>query len=329
MADSHGVAGQAHQGTTAGGGDSLLGVAGITRALEWGVGPRVVRRVPDDWEDRPYTRLKLEPATEVIGAEVRGVDLRVALDDELRDEIRRALLEWKVLFFRDQHLTPEQHLGFALAFGELEHHPFLKEGDAPEIVRFEKGDDLSKPGRVGTENGWHSDVTWRVEPALGSILRAVEVPERGGDTLWSDMGCAYDNLPDKLKERVDGMTAVHSFLPVFGYAMSPEQREDAMKKYPPVEHPVVRTHPETGRKTLFVNAFFTERIVGLDGDENEEMIDRLCQQAMHPEWQVRLRWEPGTIAFWDNRSTQHYAVSDYWPEVRIMERATVAGDRPY
>ena len=305
-------------------------VRGVTRAMEWGVGPRVLRRVPDDWVDKPYTRLKLEPCNQVIGAVVRGVDLSVPLDNEARDEIRRALLEWKVLFFREQHsLTPEQQVAFARAFGELEHHPFLREGDSPEIVRFEKGEDQASPGRVGTENGWHSDVSWRVEPALGSVLRAVEVPENAGDTLWSDMGCAYDNLPDKLKDKIDGARAVHSFLPVFGWAMSDEQKAEMLEKYPPVEHPVVRTHPETGRKTLYVNAFFVERIVGMDDDESEYLLDRLCVQAMHPEWHVRLHWEPGTVAFWDNRSTQHYASSDYFPQRRVMERVAIKGDRPY
>jgi taurine dioxygenase len=303
--------------------------SGLTRAMTWGVGPRVVRRVPDDWDDIPYTRIKLVPFTEVIGAEVRDVDLSVPLDDTVRDEIRRALLEWKVLFFRDQHLTSAEQLAFAKQFGDLEHHPFLQQGDSAEVVRFEKGDDPSKPGSVGTENGWHSDVTWRGEPAMGSILRAIEVPARGGDTLWADMGCAYDNLPEDLRSRVEAMRALHSFVHVFGYGMSDEQRAEMLEKYPPVEHPVVRTHPETGRKTLFVNAFFTERIVGLDNDESEWLIDRLCQQAMHPEWQVRLRWEAGTVAFWDNRSTQHYASSDYYPRRRVMERVAIKGDRPF
>jgi taurine dioxygenase len=288
-----------------------------------------MRRVPDDWTDRAYTRLKLEPCTEVIGAEVRGVDLRVPLDDELRDEIRHALLEWKVLFFREQHLTSEQHVAFARAFGELEEHPFLRQGDTSEVVRFEKGDDASNPGAVGTENGWHTDVTWREAPALGSILRAVEVPECSGDTLWADMACAYDNLPEALRSRIDGLTARHSFVHVFGWAMSDDKRAEMLEQYPPVEHPVVRTHPETGRKTLFVNAFFAERILGVDDAESEWLLDRLCMQAMHPEWQVRVRWEPGTIAFWDNRATQHYASSDYFPKRRVMERVAIKGDRPY
>jgi len=273
--------------------------------------------------------LDLEPLSPTIGAAVRGVDLGAPLGPDLLAALREALLEWKVLFFRDQHLTSAQQLAFAKEFGELEHHPFLQQGDTAEVVRFEKGDDLTKPGSVGTENGWHSDVTWRVEPALGSVLRAIEVPARGGDTLWADMGCAYDNLPEEPRTRIDGMRAVHTFVHVFGYGMDAEQKADMLAKYPPVEHPVVRTHPETGRKTLFVNAFFTERIVGVDDDESEWLIDRLCQQAMHPEWQVRLRWEPGTVAFWDNRSTQHYASSDYYPSRRVMERVAIKGDRPF
>jgi taurine dioxygenase len=288
-----------------------------------------MRRRPDDWAPRPYTRINVEGCTEVIGAEISGVDLREPLDETLRGEIRDALLEWKVLFLREQHLTADQQLTFARAFGELEQHPFLRQGDTPEIVRFEKGGDRSKPGAVGSENGWHSDVTWRVEPALGSVLRAIEVPQRGGDTSWADMGCAYDNLPEPLRERIDGMTAIHSFVHVFGYGMSADERAALLEQYPPVEHPVVRTHPETGRKTLFVNNFFTESIVGLDDDESDRLIQRLCQQAMHPEWQVRLHWEPGTIAFWDNRSTQHYASSDYYPQRRVMERVAIKGDRPF
>ena len=178
-----------------------------------------MRRTPDDWAVRPYTRLTLEPYTEVIGAEVHGVDLAASLDDELRDEIRRALLEWKVLFFRDQQLTSRRQLQFALAFGELEHHPFLRQGETSEVVRFEKGEDRTNPEAVGTENGWHTDLTWRAEPAMGAVLRAVEVPEHGGDTLWADMACAYDNLPTELRERIDDLRAVHSFVHVFGYGI--------------------------------------------------------------------------------------------------------------
>jgi len=302
--------------------------SGLTRAMTWGVGPRVMRRVPDDWTPREYSLLELEPYTEVIGAEVRGVDLRAPLTDELRAEIHAALLEWKVLFFRDQHVSSEQQLAFAHAFGELEQHPFLRQGDTSEVVRFEKGGYSEDPFSVGSENGWHTDVTWRAEPAMGAVLRAIEVPERAGDTLWADMACAYDNLPPDLRDRIDGLHARHSFVHVFGYGMSDQQMAEMLEKYPPVEHPVVRTHPETGRRTLFVNAFFTERIVGIDAEESEWLIDRLALQATHPEWHVRLRWEPGTVAFWDNRATQHYASSDYYPSRRVMERVAIKGDRP-
>ncbi|HET9728446.1 MAG TPA: TauD/TfdA family dioxygenase [Acidimicrobiia bacterium] len=301
----------------------------MTRPIPWGVGPRVMRRVSDTWTDAAYARIKVEPWTEVIGAEVHGVDLRTPLDEQLRDEIRRALLEWKVLFFREQHLTAAQQLAFAREFGELEQHPFLNVGQEPEIVRFEKGADRSDPFNVGVENGWHSDVSWRAEPAMGAVLRAIEVPPHAGDTLWADMACAYDNLPGDLKERIDGATAIHSFVESFAFRLDDEQRAAMIKQYPPVEHPVVRTHPETGRKTLYVNGYFTERIVGLEPDESERLLDRLCQQAMHPEWQVRLRWEPGTVAFWDNRATQHYAASDYFPQRRVMERVAICGDRPF
>jgi taurine dioxygenase len=288
-----------------------------------------MRRVGDDWKPEPRQLLTIEPCGEVIGAEVRGIDLSAPLTDEARDEIRNALLEWKVLFFRDQNLTGPQQREFARAFGELEHHPFLPAGDTSEVVRFEKGDDLANPLGVGSENGWHTDVTWRVEPAMGAVLRAIEVPEQGGDTLWADMACAYDNLPPDVRERVDDMRALHSFIHVFGYGMSKEKRERMLEQYPPAEHPVVRTHPETGRRTLYVNSFFTERIIGCDDDESEWLVDRLAQQAMHPEWQVRLKWEPGTVAFWDNRATQHYATSDYFPNRRVMERVAIKGDRPY
>ncbi|HUI48249.1 MAG TPA: TauD/TfdA family dioxygenase [Acidimicrobiia bacterium] len=297
--------------------------------MTWGVGPRRMQRVPEGWPDGDYERLTLRPCSEVIGAEVSGVDLRDALDDESRSEIRRALLEWKVLFFRDQDITSAQQVAFAREFGELEQHPFLRQGDTAEVVRFEKGADSADPYNAGYENGWHTDVTWRTEPALGAILRAIEVPPTGGDTLWADMACAYDNLPDDLRERIDGLHARHSFLHVFGLGMPAEQRERMLEQYPPAEHPVVRTHPETGRKTLYVNSFFTERILGCDDAESEWLLDRLAQQAMHPEWQVRLRWAPGTVAMWDNRATQHYAVSDYFPQRRVMERVAIKGDRPY
>jgi taurine dioxygenase len=294
----------------------------VTRIIE--AGPRPVRRVPDDWDDRPYERLTLDPYTPIIGAEVGGVDLREPLDDATFAEVHRALLEWKVLFFRDQVVTGEQHRAFAARWGELEVHPFLPQGDVPEIVRFERGED-NKP----TENIWHSDVTWREVPSLGSVLRAVEVPSVGGDTMWADMGAAYDGLPDDVKARIDGLVAVHDFTHSFGLALDPDRLAEMQAAYPPAHHPVVRTHPETGRKTLYVNDVFTSHVLGLDPDESDALLDLLGRQARVPEYQCRFHWRPNSIAFWDNRSTQHYAAADYWPNRRVMERATIVGDRPY
>jgi taurine dioxygenase len=260
-----------------------------------------------------------------IGAELSGLDLREDLSGDVIGEIRQALLDYKVLFFRDQHLTAHQHVAFARRFGELEVHPFLKNNqELPELVRFEKSPEVG-----GYENGWHSDVTWRVEPSMGSILRALEVPPSGGDTLFSDMYAAYEGLDEETRELIDPLKAVHDYSQVFGLVIPPEKRDEMRETYPPVEHPVVRTHPETGRKLMYLNRFFGLRIVGLPEEESHALIDRLCRQAEIVEYQCRFRWQPGSIAFWDNRAVQHYASSDYWPARRVMERATIIGDRPY
>jgi len=283
-------------------------------------GPRSVQRLPEGVAAEPYTRFEVCPLTPLIGAEIEGLDLARPLDDGVFTELHRAFLEWKVLFFRNQgHVTGEQHRDFARLWGELEVHPFLPEGDVPEIVRFEKSETTK-----GVENIWHSDVSWREVPSLASILRAIEVPDVGGDTMWVDMGAAYDGLPRSVKERIDGLVAVHDFTHSFGRGMEPDQLAKMQEQYPAVEHPVVRTHPETGRKTLYVNEIFTTHIVG----EPDELLAELCAQARVPEYQCRFRWTPGAIAMWDNRATQHYAVSDYWPVRRVMERATIIGDRP-
>lgn len=265
------------------------------------------------------------PVGATIGAELAGLDLTVDLSDDVIAEIRQALLDYKVVFFRDQHLTAAQHVTFARRFGDLEVHPFLKSNDElPELVRFEK-----TPTIGGYENGWHSDVTWRVEPSMGSILRAVEVPPSGGDTLFADMYAVYEGLDDATRAQIDDLVAVHDYAQVFGSGI-PEAERDAMReRYPLVEHPVVRTHPETGRKLLYLNRFFGRSIVGLPTDESQALIDRLCRRAETIEYQCRFRWAAGSIAFWDNRAVQHYASSDYWPARRVMERATIMGDRPY
>jgi taurine dioxygenase len=272
--------------------------------------------------------LSLTPLTPTIGAEVAGIDLSRPLSPAHKVALRQALLDWKVLFFRDQDITTEEHLAFARNFGELEVHPFAPSKPGyPEVLAITH--DRESRGR---ENTWHSDVTWRLEPSLGSILRAVEVPPVGGDTLFADMYAAYEGLSDEVKTRIDGAMAVHDFTH-FRARMRRRGKTEAEIEafnaaYPKPTHPVVRTHPETGRKALYVNAAFTIEIVGLETAESDALLAHLYAQAAIPEYQCRFRWETNSIAFWDNRASQHYAVSDYWPAVRRMERVTVVGDKP-
>ncbi len=293
------------------------------------VGPRVAARVPEGFDDRPYERFTVTPLSPTIGAEIGGVHLAQPLDDELEAELRRALLEWKVLFFRDQDITRDQQRAFAERWGELEQHPFYryvqpgKEQDHADVVRLAK-DQLSP----GVENEWHQDITWHATPSFGAVLRAVEVPAVGGDTLWADAAAAYDGLADEVKARLDGLTARHDWRGSFGLAMDPSLVAQLAPVFPPVEHPVVRIHPETGRRTLYVNAIFTERIVGLPPDESDALLEQLFAQYRRPEYQCRFRWTPGAVAFWDNRATVHYASSDYHPQPRVMDRISIAGDVP-
>ena len=296
-------------------------------------GPRVVSRTPPGWEDRPYDLFGLAPISPTIGAEVTGVDLSQPLSDELRSDLHRALLEWKALFFRDQSMTRAQQATFARQWGELEQHPFAtrtesfaadQDDEAPDVVRLAK-DDKSK----GRENIWHADVTWRECPSMAAVLRAIEVPAVGGDTLFADMAAAYEGLDDEVKEAIEGLVAVHDWVNTFGRAMDPAERDRLRPHFPEVEHPVVRRHPETGRPTLFVNGAFTQHLVGLPPGESAELLDLLQRQASHPEYQCRFRWTPGAVAFWDNRAAQHYACSDYFPQRRVMERVSIIGDRPF
>jgi len=270
-----------------------------------------------------FERLEAVPQAPCLGAEIRGVDLGKPMDDALRNEIELALVEYKVLFFRNQSISQSEHAAFAKQFGELEVHPFLPEGEAPEVIRFAKDADV-----VGVENNWHSDVSWREVPSLGSVLRAYEVPAVGGDTLWTDMEAVYEGLPEDLKKEIDGRIAVHDFVHTFGLALSEEERAEKRKQFPPARHPIVRTHPVSGRKCLYVNTIFTSHVEGLPEDESRDLLKRLYHEIEVPEYQVRFRWEKDSVAFWDNRSTQHYASSDYWPNERLMERITIIGDRP-
>lgn len=286
-----------------------------------------------------------EPATEgfsltrvtpTIGAEIADIDLRQPLDEATYMALRRALVAHKVLFFRDQDITPAQHVQLARRFGALEIHPvFPQHPEHPELVLL-GGNAQAR----ATENIYHTDVSWREIPSMGSMLRCVECPPVGGDTIWVNMAAAYAALPEDVKKSIAGLQAVHDIMPAFARRMSAEERVANRQKYPPATHPVVRTHPESGEKILYVNEGFVTHLAnyaehhaargGFDFRYGQsDLLHYLYRQAMFPEYQVRLRWQPHTIAFWDNRSTQHYAVQDYFPAVRRMMRATVIGDRPF
>ncbi|MEM0954899.1 MAG: TauD/TfdA family dioxygenase [Pseudomonadota bacterium] len=275
-------------------------------------------------ESLEFKHISLRRLSPIIGAEISSVDLE-NLSAEQVEEIGRARLAFRVLFFRGQDISAEAHLHFARRFGELEEHPFIPSASGePEIVRFEKDKQAQ-----GVENVWHSDVSWREVPSLGSVLRAHEIPEVGGDTLFSDMVAAYECLDEETRELIADKTAVHDFTQSFGFLLSPEELAERQKEFPAVEHPVVRTCPETGEKSLYVNRPFTSHILGMEPEQSTALIDKLCRQADVPEFQCRFRWEPNSIAFWDNRLVQHYAANDYWPRRRVMDRVTIIGERPH
>ncbi|QRE81140.1 taurine dioxygenase [Rhodococcus ruber] len=281
---------------------------------------------------------RVEPLTCTIGAELFDVDLgEVSRDDTLFAELRALLLEHKVLFFRDQDITRAEHVALAERFGPLEDHPVVgSDPDHPGLVRIYK--DLDSPPEH-YENAYHCDATWRDNPPLGCVLRCVQTPPVGGDTIWVNMAEAYRRLPGSVKEQIAGLRARHSIEASFGARLPLEQRHALHARYPDAEHPVVRTHPETGEKILFVNSF-TTHLVNYHTAENVRfgidyapgagnLLQFLTSQASIPEYQVRWRWTENSVAIWDNRSTQHYAVQDYWPAVRKMERAGIVGDRPF
>ncbi|AXY54010.1 taurine dioxygenase [Rhodococcus ruber] len=281
------------------------------------------------------TPFRVEPLTATIGAELSDVNLgEVSRDDALFAELRALLLEHKVLFLRGQDITRAEHVALAERFGPLEDHPVAgSDPDHPGLVRIYK--DLGSPPEH-YENAYHCDATWRANPPMGSVLRAVEIPPVGGDTIWVNMAQAYTRLPQSVKERIEGLRARHSIEASFGANMPVEARHALHRRFPDAEHPVVRTHPETGEKILFVNAF-TTHIVNYHTPDNVrfgidyapgagDLLRYLISQATIPEYQVRWRWTKNSVAIWDNRSTQHYAVQDYWPAVRRMERAGIVGD---
>ena len=271
-----------------------------------------------------YEHITVTPKGVTLGAEISGVRLSGDLPDEVIAEIRRAWLDYKVVYVRDQDISSTEHVEFARRFGELEVHPFLLGSEEhPELVRFEKGVEAG-----GFENGWHHDVTWRETPSMGAILRSIQVPATGGDTAFSDMAAAYDGLDDEMKERLNGLQAAHDYTSAFGSFVDDSKKAEMREQSPVVHHPLVRTHPETGRKLLFVNAYFTSHVVDMDEHEGNQLLRYLISRASIMEYQYRVSWEPNQVTLWDNRIVQHYALSDYYPDVRIMERASIVGDRP-
>ncbi len=274
-------------------------------------------------------QLKFQRLTPALGARVSGVDLAARLDDLAIAEIRGLLDEHLVLFFEDQQLTPVQQRDLAARFGPLYIHPFYAgAGEAPEVMILE-----NDAGRRPSADRWHNDVTYLETPPLAAVLYADVIPEIGGDTLWANMYLAYEALSPVMREFVGSLRAIHSFATNFTperfRALGLEGRRDEIyRARPPVSHPVARTNPATGRKALFVNQDFTSHVEGVSARESEVLLRFLFEHMAQPEFQVRWRWQPGTIAMWDNRWTQHCALGDYYPNHRRVRRATILGERP-
>ncbi len=274
----------------------------------------------------------VRPVAGTLGAEISGIDLAEPLDDRTFAAIHAALLEHLVIFFRDQRLTPEQHIAFGRRFGELHVHPYIPNLEGyPEIIKLRSAED--GPGAMAYQsNQWHTDLTYSANPPLASILYGVIVPEAGGDTMWNNLYAAYESLSPQLQAFVGSLTAVHNIVismpsDFMSQSWAPDQLKRMQEVTPPVEHPVVRTHPETGRKGLFVNRNFTSHIKGFSSLESDALLALLYAHIEQPEFAVRFHWQEGSLAMWDNRCTQHYALTDY-SSLRVMHRVTVCGDRP-
>jgi len=288
--------------------------------------------IATDLQERAASRgIIIAPSTPTIGAEISGIALNYPLDDSVAGIVREAWLAHKVIFFRDQDIDYESHLRLGRLFGELEGHPVIPYVDGyPEVLLIKGVEGVQLTAESFTPfkayNKWHTDVTFREKPSIASVLRARLLPALGGDTIWSDAAAAYEGLPQPVKERIAGLDAEHDIVASFGGRVSDEKRAQLARDFPAVSHPVVRTHPETGEKILYVNHTFTTRILGIPEEESRELLRLLYDRIKVPEYQVRFRWTPNAIGIWDNRSTQHYAVGDYWPAERVLERVTVSGD---
>jgi taurine dioxygenase len=272
-----------------------------------------------------YQKIEVNKLTPNIGAEIVGVDLSQPLDDRQFQEIHGALMDHLVIFFRDQKLSPERHKEFGRRFGKLHVHPAAPTllADHPEIFVIQADE---KSTYIAGED-WHSDVSCDEEPPMGSILSVTTVPpDGGGDTLFANMYMAFETLSPPIKKMLTGMTAIHDGERFYRgrYGV-----DDSGKTYPRSEHPIVRTHPVTGKKCLFVNRVFTSRIVGLEKNESSAILEMLYRHAETPEFSVRFRWRANSVAFWDNRCVQHQALWDYYPNKRYGQRVTICGDKPY
>lgn len=275
------------------------------------------------------TTLEIRPLKPNIGAQVCGVDLREPLDAAAMTMLHRALAEHGVLVFHDQELTVEEQMAFGRCFGDLSVHPFSAHlAEHPEVIVL----DYTEENPPSLTDIWHSDETFRAEPPMATMLYAKIIPALGGDTMFANMAAAYEGLSAPMKTMIDGLEAVHDFKPfrtLFTHSEAHRKRlYELEEQYPLVTHPVVRIHPVTGAKVLFVNPQFTIHIDGMKADESRALLDVLFRQASIPEYQLRLEWRRHTVALWDNRLVQHYAVHDYYPQRRRLERVTIKGDRP-
>jgi taurine dioxygenase len=285
-------------------------------------GPRI-RLVAD--EGAPYETIAVDKLTPIVGAEIGGIDLAQPLGNRQQDEIHRALAENCVIFFRDQHITSDQHVAFGRLFGDLHVHPAAPHAPGrPELMIIHA--DKDSPRANG--EGWHTDVSCDPEPPMGSILYIKQCPPKGGDTLFASMYAAYDALSDRMKRYLEGMTAVHDGEQVYRGLYANYGVQDKAQ-YPRAEHPVVRTHPVTAKKALYVNRGFTRHLVGVPRDESDGILRYLYEHMENPLFQCRFRWRENSIAFWDNRCVQHRAMWDYWPHTRSGNRVTIAGDKPF